>query len=450
MTMLLVDIEWIEEGTGLILTQLAAVRVTGDWKSVAEYQCLVCPPHELEPDWEHVAYRGYSPDEFRAGIDEKDCVRGFARFLRKDDIICCWHKDTKRLLQEKYELYQGCALPNQFVSVNRKIYTLARRRKIEARGLYAAAEAFGIQTVIPEHRSTNDVFVMRCLLSHIGYSQIGIPDRLMKSSQQLRREKNLDILSRVQYHYVFIPNSSVFHTPSCKLLLNAKTIQGCTYYKVAAKTRRPCKVCHPEQVKYSKPVEVRTVRKDNAVQRPEKKIVTAKLLGHLTVEISNDKIVGCCHHSIHPGKLTRKLLLEHNCIGKNCNYFEKYAESKFWVAEENKKREKEKRKEARRDQKQAARKLEDELKDLQRLFQSYVDDAGYSMLIVVIEKEDSNNYRVFFVSDYPYADGNRYPGFIQAVRFFFPEYHIQLRHIRDVDGHFVTTAEYLSRKGKKW
>ncbi len=115
------------------------------------------------------------------------------------------------------------------------------------------------------------------------------------------------------------------------------------------------------------------------------------------------------------------------------------------------KKEKEKRKEARRDQKQAARKLEDELKDLQRLFQSYVDDAGYSMLIVGIEKEDSNNYRVFFVSDYPYADGNRYPGFIQAVRFFFPEYHIQLRHIRDVDGHFVTTAEYLSRKkGKKW
>ena len=104
MTMLLVDVEWIEEGTGLILTQLAAVRVAGDWKSVAEYQCLVCPPHELEPDWEHVAYRGYSPDEFRAGIDEKDCVRGFARFLRKDDIICCWHKDTKRLLQEKYEL----------------------------------------------------------------------------------------------------------------------------------------------------------------------------------------------------------------------------------------------------------------------------------------------------------------------------------------------------------
>ncbi len=110
------------------------------------------------------------------------------------------------------------------------------------------------------------------LLSHIGYSQIGIPDRLMKSSQQLRREKNLDILSRVQYHYVFIPNSSsLFHTPSCKLLLNTKTIQGCTYYKVAAKTRRPCKVCHPEQVKYSKPVEVRTVRKDNAVQRPEKR-----------------------------------------------------------------------------------------------------------------------------------------------------------------------------------
>ena len=80
------------------------------------------------------------------------------------------------------------------------------------------------------------------------------------------------------------------------------------------------------------------------------------------------------------------------------------------------------------------------------------------MYIVRVEKERTNRYKVFYVSEnslpllsvfvpeYSFADGNRFPDFLSTIRFFFPRASINLRHIRDVDGHFVTITEYLSRK----
>ena len=52
------------------------------------------------------------------------------------------------------------------------------------------------------------------------------------------------------------------------------------------------------------------------------------------------------------------------------------------------------------------------------------------------------------MSEYPFADGDRFPKFLETVRFFFPDYRLNLRHIRDVDGHFVTIEEYQQRARK--
>ena len=88
------------------------------------------------------------------------------------------------------------------------------------------------------------------------------------------------------------------------------------------------------------------------------------------------------------------------------------------------------------------------LQNLAELFQSYIDDAGYAMQIVRVDTERTNRYRVFYVSEYPFADGDRFPKFLETVRFFFPDYRLNLRHIRDVDGHFVTIEEYQQRVRK--
>lgn len=445
----LIDIEWVKENEVSSITQFAAVCVTGDWKAAAIFERLVCPENHWAADWEHMAYSGYAPDEFRTGVSEKTCIEDFIEFLDDSDTILCWHKDTKQVLKQKVEQFLGKPLPVKCECVNQAVYTIARSKGIQARGLYEMADEIGITTPAPRHRSINDVAVLQKLLSAFRYDEKAAREATREAPKGMvdRRARNADILSRVQYNYIYTPSSKVFHKPSCHLMLNAVNIKGCTYYKTALNGRVPCRICHPEPDERQIEATIEGGQESKASPRPiEKKVVSARLLGDKWIEITNVKIVGYCHNLIHPGKLTRKIMEEHNCIGKNCKFFEKYAESTYWAAEENRKRQKEHRKQMQRVEKKAVRKLEDELAELKDLFQSYADDAGYSMLIVRLEKERPNRYRVFYVSDHPFADGNRFPDFLSAIKSFFPRYSIQLRHIKNVDGRFVTIDEYLSRR----
>lgn len=445
----LIDIEWVKENEVFSITQFAAVRVTEDWKAAAVFEHLVCPKNHWVVDWEHMAYSGYAPDEFRTGVSEKTCITDFIEFLDDSDTIFCWHKDTKQVLMQKVEQFLGTPLSVTCECVNEAVYTIARSKGVKARGLYEMADEIGITTPTPRHRSINDVAVLQNLLSSFGYDEKAVREATREAPKGTaeRRARNADILSRVQYNYIYTPSSKVFHRPSCHLMLNAVNIKGCIYYKSAVNGRVPCRICHPELNERQIKAKIKGERESGASPRLiEKKVVSARLLGDKWIEITNVKIVGYCHNLIHPGKLTRKIMEEHNCMGKNCRFFEKYAESTYWVAEENRKRQKEHRKQMQQVEKKAVRKLEEELAELKNLFQSYADDAGYSMLIVRLEKERPNRYRVFYVSDNPFADGNRFPDFLAAVKSFFPRYAIQLRHIKNVDGRFVTIDEYLSRR----
>ena len=71
------------------------------------------------------------------------------------------------------------------------------------------------------------------------------------------------------------------------------------------------------------------------------------------------------------------------------------------------------------------------------------------MYIVRVVRDAPSVYRIFYVSDNRFADGNRYPAFLEALKSLHPQYRIILRHIRDVDGHFVTYDEYMNRTGKQ-
>ncbi len=100
-----------------------------------------------------------------------------------------------------------------------------------------------------------------------------------------RRERNADSLSRAWYNYIFTPSSKVFHRPTCHLILNAVRIRGCSRYETAIRGRVPCKICHPE------PVQPKARSETEALPRsPEKKVITAKLLGDRWAAITNVKI----------------------------------------------------------------------------------------------------------------------------------------------------------------
>lgn len=451
----LIDVEWFQQGeTTKYITQIAVSRVTETWERTAGFSCLVRPPGAWNCDWEHMAYNGYSPDEFMNGSSEAECIEHFAAFLKKDDTLCVWSKDTKKIILEKYELYIGNTLPNSCVCVNDKVYTAAKNRGINVFEMYAVAGTMGIETPVPKHCSINDISVMTSLLSTLNIepqkkSQVARPQTTKKVIS--KQERNADILARVQYNFIFTPASTVFHRPSCKLMLRANDIKGSVYYETAAKNRRPCKLCHPEPneriaAPKGKPSQSQSPASDKT---PQKAIVVAKLLGNQRIQITKSKLVGYCHNVIHPGKLTAKIMNEHDCLGKQCRFFEKYEDSTYWIAQEQKRKEKDKRKAAKQKQKQEAQQIEDELEETRELFQSYADALEYELFIVRLQRESQNHYKVFYVSENRFADGNRFPNFLDTIKHYFPKLRIELRHIRDLDGHFVTIDEYMVRKGKR-
>ena len=174
-------------------------------------------------------------------------------------------------------------------------------------------------------------------------------------------------------------------------------------------------------------------------------VVSARLLGNHRILISNKNIVGCCHYKLHPGKLTRKIMEQHDCLGKQCRFFEKYAEAGYWIEHENRQRQKEITKQKKATRKQQEANAAEYFEELRILFQSYADEAGYAMQIIRVKGVRASIY-VFYVSDYPFADGNRFPQFIKSVHFHFPHHRVILRHVMALDGHFLTREEYAQIK----
>lgn len=246
----LIDVEWLQQGVATkYITQIAASRVTETWESTAEFSCLVCPPDAWNCDWEHMAYNGYSPDEFMNSGSEAECIKRFAAFLKEDDTLCVWSKDTKKIIREKYEFYTGSTLLNSCVCVNDTVYIAARNRGIDVFEMYAVAEKMGVETPVPKHCSANDIFVLASLLSALKIEpkkKAQVIQMHTAKKAVSKQERNANILARAQYNFVFTPDSPVFHRPSCKLMLRANDINGSVYYETAAKNRRPCKLCHPE------------------------------------------------------------------------------------------------------------------------------------------------------------------------------------------------------------
>ena len=446
--LVLLDMEWLEDDGGRrSLTQLYAARVDAKWNTVCAFDAPVRPRDPETAPWAHMAFNGHTPEEFCAAEPEEGCVRCFLCWLLPDDVIWCWHAETKRTLKVLHGRYLAGDFPVKVRSIDRRVCALTEARGIAAHALYKTARACGIPTPEPEHRSGNDVAVMQRLCQTLAIPQTkGKMPAPGQKKPKPRRERNAKILAATEYNYLYAPGSAIFHCRSCKQLLRVSELHGTVYYETASQARRPCKLCRPDQQPHVTRQPKEAPEPKSAPPKPEP--VKARLLGNQWALLPETRIVGCCHNRLHPGKLTKGLMIQHDCLGKNCRHFEKYEDAGYWKERDRQEKEKEKNKRLRRVKKEQEAAEEAAHQALAALFQSYIDDAGYQMQIIRVDMERRNQYRVFYVSEYPFADGNRFPEFLETVRFFFPFYRLNLRHIRDVDGHFVTIEEYRQRMRK--
>ena len=217
--LVLLDMEWIEGRDGQrSLTQLYAARVDEKWNTIRVFDALVCPRNPGTAPWEHLAFNGYAPAEFCASDSEKSCVQRFFRWLQPDDVICCWHVETKNTLKALYSRYLFGTFSTTVRCMNQKVYAAIKAREIPARSLYKIAEACGLSMPAPEHQSSNDVAVMQMLFQALALAQSKAPKRAPAKEPIPRQERNAKIIAASSYNYLYAPNSEVFHCRNCKQL----------------------------------------------------------------------------------------------------------------------------------------------------------------------------------------------------------------------------------------
>ena len=289
-------------------------------------------------------------------------------------------------------------------------------------------------------------------------STTSAPENASDSGEKLRRvaqrERNRRTIERTQFNYLYITGSEVFHRRTCKLCLNAQSpgrIFGSAYYETAAKGRRPCKRCRPvPKLMYISPPEQKPLskaeRNRNRWEQIASQPVKVKMLTGKVITIRRGRVLGWCRHQLHPGAVSKSILDAHDCLGKNCSYFERNPQSPYWQAVEGEAKAKKKKKDESREGKRQREQEERELLSLNAQWQALLDETESDLQIVRVARESEKAYKIFYVSDSRCADWDRYTEFLDRLKALHPDYRITLRHIRDVDGHLVTREEYRNRR----
>ena len=305
----LVDIEWaINHEYRKSLTQIAAARVDEKWNVKDSYFSLIRPQNSSFHDWSQVCYSGAKESDFRQARSAYDVLSEFEEWLRMDDILLFWYKESVTVYNFMHKiLFKTSFEYKELVLVDYAAMVLDDG--LMRRGNpYHLAQKRGIKTPHEHHISSNDVEAMRCLLCEIKMPQVLLEEPAKPVEHKKNEHKNstlpfqydevekllhkaecprlhtshsmqsfatlascikkklrpceeclgkeyrearfagfIDRLNRCQYNYIYIPSSRVFHKPSCHLVYNTNdTIMGTvTFDRVKKTRRRPCKICKP-------------------------------------------------------------------------------------------------------------------------------------------------------------------------------------------------------------
>lgn len=194
----------------------------------------------------------------------------------------------------------------------------------------------------------------------------------------------------------------------------------------------------------------------NALEKTDKPVnntqyKTVKLVSGYVYEFDYDKIIGYCHYKIHYGGITRDILKKHECVSKQCKYFEKYEDSPYWLRVKQNIERKALRKEIKKNiaANKAARqaKILDEYEQIRQEAQLIANNNDYNIIITrVIPSPIKNGFKyiVNYVSDANYGDWYTYRELATELG---KRFHckFKLSHVRLPDGRYMIIDEWIDR-----
>ena len=76
-------------------------------------------------------------------------------------------------------------------------------------------------------------------------------------------------------------------------------------------------------------LDIKKLLKD--INRPKKDF------DYFRANVIDDNAIGYCHNKSHVGKISKKIMKQHQCLAKNCALLEKYEHKRYWCDREVKK-----------------------------------------------------------------------------------------------------------------
>lgn len=191
------------------------------------------------------------------------------------------------------------------------------------------------------------------------------------------------------------------------------------------------------------------VKKDKLAKNTQYK--TVKLVGGYVEILDLDKIIGYCHNKIHCGAVTKNIIKTHECLSKQCRYFEKYEDAPYWSrvmqSLEAKALQKERKKNIAANEVARKAKIINECDRIKQEAQHFAVQNTFNIIITrVIHSPIKNGFKyiINYVSDVPYDDWYTYREIATALG---KIYHckFKLRHVRLPDGRYMTTDAWKKR-----
>ena len=168
----LLDIEWIEKNE-INLTQLSALRVNDNWDVIGSLDLIAKPSMACLREQDHVAFGGYSTQLFANSFAAEECMADFVEWLEPEDIIIVWAKSNIRALTVLLK-EQAYKVTHRIISAAKSARKTAASNGNAFESPYTMLLRFEVKPPMPEHRSSNDVEVLRLLLSKLEYSPADI------------------------------------------------------------------------------------------------------------------------------------------------------------------------------------------------------------------------------------------------------------------------------------
>lgn len=252
------DIEWYEQNSVQIPTQLALLRIDDEFNTIGPYYYsrIKLSRDVVHVDWSHIAFSGGIENEFRKATS-LDVALGFLKhWFHDDDVLLFWHESGATLFKKLCECND--ILPPKIGVIRHIIHEQFSSYGSKCYNSYSLSKALSIPVPLIEHYALNDVQVLHKLLS----ANCIHPSSLIESGcceWKPYIEKPLPRATIIKpqkvnhgFKYYHDRTTGLFHVAGCnkktsdkKQLQGFQTLKGCIRRNLI-----PCKCCSKEADRY--------------------------------------------------------------------------------------------------------------------------------------------------------------------------------------------------------